>query len=690
MTDFDPDAYLHSSDSSTSFDPDAYLSQSAPASAPSTPSTVYDADLFRKRVGRDPSPAELANFKQFQGQGWSTGNSGGSFKGMGEAALATGAGTLRAISGAANDILPDSQSGRARLAAEIAQDPILNYRGGPEAQQYLKGINTALSPVTWAANKIHQGIAAVAGDRAADVAGDVATLLPAARGTINLRGMGGRLINSMQDPEALSGASTSEPGGTGGSATELSVTNVPRGTPFEVPDVPGHPGVLIDSEPVEGGLPNAAANQRAQILSRVGLENARSSALEGNAQNAATDWQLSKFDEPAGVAAKAQFDAERTALRQHSENLVQRTGGTLGTDEDTLNQRGQTMARPFEALQDWFEQQRQNLYSVADERSGGHPVVQPASLRTILDDPSFQNQLTARDQINLRNGISAELDRFQRNNPNGLTVQNSEQFRQFLNSIWKPETSQILGRLKGALDNDVMAGAGEDIYGAARRMAQIEHQTLQNPSGIHQIMERDPQTPINRTTPYEKIPDTIVRLPTAQFDNVMRTLDAMPDEIQPLAQQAKAEIKAHLANKINDAGTSTQGQWNARAVEKVIRGNSAKLQSAFQDQPDVLQGIQDLRSAGNILSVNQGYPGAAAQASNALKRGFMSRALTQVAGAAGGGIGGYVAGPMGAAVGAAGAEVLGSRLGASASERAAVRNWNQGIRPLTPAGPPQR
>jgi hypothetical protein len=487
----------------------------------------------------------------------------------------------------------------------------------------------------------------------------------------------------------------------------LTATGAPRAAPFEPADIPGRPGVQIDTPPVEGGIPAEISPQRAAILQRVGLGNARNSALEGNAQNAATDFQLSKFDEPAGVAAKAQFDAERNALQRHAQGIVERTGGTLGTDEDTLNDRGQTMARPFDALQDWFEEQHRQNYETANQRSGGHPVVQPLSLREMLDDPSFQNQLTAQNQMHLRNGISAELDRYQgRNQGNtanqaqpastgGLTVLQSEQFRKFLNTLWSPQNSGIIGRLKGALDNDVLQGAGEDVYGPARQMAQMEHQTLNNPSGINKIMEHDPQTPINRTTPFNKIPDTIARMPPDQFYNVMRTLDTMPEELQPLAQAAKNEIKAHLANKVLDAGTAADaesaGQWNARAVRKVIRANSAKLQSAFEDQPDVLQSIGDLRSAGNILSVDRGYPGAAAQAANAIKRGFMSTALTKAGATAGGAIGATVGGgflgPLGAAggaaAGAAAGETLGNRAGAGVAERAALRQWNRGLSRLS-------
>ena len=222
----------------------------------------------------------------------------------------------------------------------------------------------------------------------------------------------------------------------------------------------------------------------------------------------------------------------------------------------------------------------------------------------------------------------------------------------------------------------MLKGAGEDIYGPARQVVQTEKQTLDNPSGVAKLMDVDPKNPLNRTTAYEKIPDTLTRLPAAQFDNVVRTLQAMPDAIQPQAQAALSEIKAHLANKVLDAGSSTQGQWNAPGVSKVLKANSAKLQSIFEDQPEVLQKIQDLDSAGKILKVDQSYPGAAAQAANALKRGLLSRSLSRLGATAGAGAG-SILGPLGAAGGAAAGEALGSSAGASMAERSALKQWQK-------------
>lgn len=202
----------------------------AKTAVPTTSPVTYDAGEFKRRVGRDPEPAELTNFKQFEGEGWATGNGGGSLAGLGEAALATGAGALKGISHAANDILPDWGGSKAAVENEINTDPILNYRGGPEAQPYLQGLSTAMTPVTWSASKAHNIISNIANPRTADVVGDVATLLPAARGA-NLSGIKNKILNSIDDPEASSvatrGTSTVDsPQSLGAAAAQPDLTGV--------------------------------------------------------------------------------------------------------------------------------------------------------------------------------------------------------------------------------------------------------------------------------------------------------------------------------------------------------------------------------------------------------------------------------------------------------------------------------
>ena len=496
----------------------------------------------------------------------------------------------------------------------------------------------------------------------------------------------GASLDLSLEPSAPRSIPGSAPNATGASAPPLTATGLPRGQLWEPVDIPSQPGTKIDSEPVAGGLPADAQASRAAILRRVGIQQARTSALQGDAMSAATDAQLTKFDEPAGVAAKQQFDAEKDALQQHAQGIIERAGGTIGNDEDSLNTRGQTIAAPFDSLRDWFDEQRTKLYSAADERAGGAPVTKLEGVDSLLQDPTFRNTLLARDQGGLLSSVENQLGEFRKQSPEGFTAQGAEQVRQWLNQVWTNDNRFAVGKLKDAIDDDVMKGAGEDIYGPARAFSQLKSQTLDNPKGIVQLFDTDPTTPLNRVTPHVKIPDKLAQLDPEQFRNVLSTLHEMPSEIQPEAQAAIGEIKGHLINKMLDAGTgkAPEAQWNAPAVSQAIQKNSAKLNIAFGNDAQAVQDIRDLQSAGNILRANPSYPGAAAQAANALKRGMMTRAIHAIGTTAGAGIGAAVTGgPWGASAGAALGEMAAGKAGQSVGEKAALSRWESKLTNLS-------
>src|SRR5690242_5571673 len=75
-------------------------------------------------------------------------------KGVGESALALGSGALKAINLAANDILPGTE-GRTAMREQIEADPVLNYRGGPEAAPILNTIGMVTKPVSRAVDFAH-------------------------------------------------------------------------------------------------------------------------------------------------------------------------------------------------------------------------------------------------------------------------------------------------------------------------------------------------------------------------------------------------------------------------------------------------------------------------------------------------------------------------------------------------------
>jgi hypothetical protein len=229
--------------------------------------------------------------------------------------------------------------------------------------------------------------------------------------------------------------------------------------------------------------------------------------------------------------------------------------------------------------------------------------------------------------------------------------------------------------MKDALDDDVTSAAGEDIYAQARAMRTLRANTLDNPNGIAKLMDSSGPSGVNRAVPVEKIPDTVTSMPIAQLKHVVNTLQNLPPEIQPSGDAALAEIKAHMASKIADAGQSSPSTWNAKGVNQMLTKNSAKLPLLFDDEE--LGKLGDLNDAGNILRKDQSYPGAAVQEHNLVQRGAMTalRAGPTALGAH--------FGPLGAVAG----EAVGGKLAEKYGSAASLKNVEARIKTLNPTGP---
>lgn len=429
-------------------------------------------------------------------------------------------------------------------------------------------------------------------------------------------------------------------------------------------------------------LPSDEMARREQVLNDVGMKSIRNSAIEGNGLRSATEYGMGKFDEPAGHAAKEQFQHEVDTLSSHIKNNIPGTKGVLGLDEASLENKGQRIAAPFDAAKDYFEAAKKNLYDEANRRAGEIPLKSTENIDGLLKDPEFNNTAMADDQLGLVNAIQKQFDLYkERNAKGGLTVENAEQFRKWLNQRWKPDNRSIIADVKNALDNDVFANAGEDVFQAARQMHQLEKNTLGSKS-IAKLMDSDPYDPVHRSTSYTKIADAITKMSPAEFKNLLDVMKNFPPELQASVQNAIDTIKGHYGDRLIKAGTETRGGnerpvWGTAEVNNLLNNNSSKLSTLFDD-PTEIKALNDLRDAGNIVSTNPAYPGAAAQTANALKQGLMSRVIGKSGTLIGGGAG-AMAGPVGAGLGAFIGDALTSRLSGALGDRKALEQFKKGI-----------
>ena len=643
--------------------------------APVVPEPTYDASEFKRRVGRDPEPAELANFKASKGEGWAgaSGTPGGSFTGLGEAALATGAATLKGISHAANDLIPDSGGSRAAVESEIQTDPVLNYKGGPEAQPYLQGVSSLMSPVSAAASKAHQFISDTVSPRAADVAGDVVKLLPAARG---LRPEGG--FNSlMHDPEAAAEAPQTA-ATSAGSRQSMGAAQV-NPSPFELTGQetgrgsPSFPQVKLAKN--SGDVSATEQSTRAGIVKEV-LNDAnedagiRTGVLTGNEQTLRSEYQAAKNPNqtPANELMNQQIGAEQRALPKFAQQRVDATGADPTLTNDY--QRGETINSAFYGeggLKDYLNQQKAKVYRAALEKNGSTQIPIDTT-EGLLQDPQFTagSKLMkhesvvggAQDLLSLAKNVGFKDPVTGAQYAPG-SVAAYQAVTKALNKGWTPENSVTIGKINEAINQDIAKSGGGDLYQLGNKIHGLDKGLLSDSAGISDVFGDVDPNGVQTGKDFDRIPKILNNMPLDQWRHIHDTLDTLsrgklrdapegmdpvPPELQQAASRAKAEMHGALAREVYSQGASNVGGWSASKANQSLNGRvGQKILDALP--PDEIRKFQVLNAAGHIMPGTHPYEGAGAQTARmgsepgfienyAPKAGILLGAKTTIPGAA--------------------------------------------------------
>lgn len=422
--------------------------------------------------------------------------------------------------------------------------------------------------------------------------------------------------------------------------------------PFEVPTLPTP----------KTSLPVPEQEANIATMNKIGLNSQRPSAITGDKFTAGQEFQQAKLDSPVGEVLRNQLQNEQGAIKDYALGIVKNTGATTTAPEAV----GQSIRSPLRDLSQHYDDAITALYNEADKRAGDMGKVAPVELEKLLKNADFRETLMAQDKQNLLDSIERQLKRFQGLIPGSEqapnTVRSAESFRQWLNKQWTPENSAIIGQVKEALDSDVAKTGGGDLYKLGRALHAERKNTLDNPNGIASLLQERGPAGINQLVPDEKIGAKLLSMPTNQFKHVVNTLKNSPEGLQPQAQQALAEIKGVLAEKIRQAGDKGGNQsgpsiWNAADVTRELNKQNSKLALIFS--PEEMDSFHTLNRAGHILQTPSAYPGAAVQGHNLAQRGFI-----MAPSAAATAIGAHIGGPLGAAAGAG--------VGAALSKKAAL------------------
>jgi hypothetical protein len=374
-------------------------------------------------------------------------------------------------------------------------------------------------------------------------------------------------------------------------------------------------------------VPTPEQAARAQTLRNIGLQEARESAVTGASREAGTDYQTSRVDSATGQRMGDVIDGERSALQSYAGRLRENAGGTAGVDDDYT--RGATIAKPVEQLRDYFEDQTKAQYAVADKKADGAYIKLPETAKALDTRSEFLGTADGKqllDGIRVRMREMGMADEYHNMQPS--TVKQAEALKQYLNDQWSPRTGRLINRVKNAIDEDVAAYAGTDIYAQARKTRAQRSTLLDDPTGIARLAPPTDRLGLNRSVPLENVPKYVANLPVDQFKHVVGTLRGVPTiapgetALHTAATDALNEIRAHFTNKVEAAGNSTQGMWNVKAVNAYLRANQARMVHVFS--PDEMRQFQTLNDAGHILRMDRSYPGSAAQAYNLRARGALA------------------------------------------------------------------
>lgn len=672
-------------DPRTSFFATGNIPENIPGQSKATtaPEPAYDASEFKRRVGRDPEGTELANFKASKGEGFAgaNGTPGGSFKGLGQAALVMGSGAFKGIAHAANDIMPDVAGTKSGVEADLNSNPILNYHGGPEAQPYLQGLSDVMSPVTAAAGKAHQFISDTVSPRAADVAGDVANLLPAARG---LRPEGG-FNTLMRDPEAAAAPASAAPDL--GTSKSMGAAQV-NPNPFELTGQetgrgsPSFPQVKLSKN--SGDVPATEQSTRAGIIKEI-LNDAnedagiRTGVVTGNEQTLRSEYTAAKnpTQTPANSVLADQISAEQRALPKFAQQRVDATGADPTLTNDY--QRGETINNAFygeDGLKDYLNQQKGKIFQQALEKNGDTQI-KTDSLDSLLEDPQF----TAGARLLKHEGVvggASDLANLARTvgfkdpvtgaqyAPGSVAAWNA--VTKALNKSWTPDNAITIGKVNGAINQDIAASGGGDLYQLGNKVHQLDKSLLSDSPGINKIFGAVDPNGVQTGKAFDSIPQSLNNMPLDQWRHIHDTLDMLsrgklrdapagmdpvPENLQQAAANAKAEMHGSLAREIYAQGSNKAGGWNSNSANKALNGRvGQKILDAFP--PDEVRKFQVLNAGSEIMPGSHPYEGAGAQTA---RMGKDAGLLEQYAPAAGA-FAGANAGPIGAFAG----EKLGQKL----------------------------
>jgi hypothetical protein len=462
-----------------------------------------------------------------------------------------------------------------------------------------------------------------------------------------------------------------EPAGApvGGQAT-TAPTTAPT-APVPAANLPAASGKASDLFPlpdktptVAGSLPDAEQANRLGVVQALGLDRVRNSVISGDPMQSGIEYQNAKVNSPIGDVTRETIAGEQNAIRNYAGQVNEMTGRDPSLDAEGS---GNKILAPFQKVSDWFDTQAGNLYTSAREKAGNIPIAETPALTKLMTDPDIRDMMdTSPESQAFYRATQNRISRFMGLDDSAMpevaqdgaspaparTVNAAENARQWMNSAAKnnPQQQWFASKVKQAMDEDVAASGGADLFQQARSMWQQRQQMLADPTQVTKLLADPGGTGLNRSVAPEKVGQTIVNMDGPNFRNVLDSLtkiQKMAPEIAPDVAGALAEIRGQATKQLTDAGGAGQ-YWNSNQYSKTAQVMAPKLKLLFNNNE--MGALRTLNEAGRIIRQPGAYPGAAAQHMNMFRSGmatalpYATNALGTFTGLPGGSLVGQLAG----------------------------------------------
>jgi hypothetical protein len=457
----------------------------------------------------------------------------------------------------------------------------------------------------------------------------------------------------------------------------------------------------VRARPSSAPLDVATTGKRDLVLDAIGIppESRRLGARTGDKNQIQTEIMLSKLE--GAEPMRQQLDLESQRLAEYAAAIQRDTGGTAGANSLT---RGEAISAPLEGYQNWYNDQISTIYKQANEAAAGQGGIRLNGLKDFINEPANfkgDGRTVARD-------MRAELIRLgvmdKKGNLSDIDAPTAERIRQEANRLYdptKPQTMKAVSGLKDAIDEDVLSVLPSDIYKEARAKRTQYREIFEDPKGLAQILDISGPEGVNRAVALDVLPDKLVNYAaknTAQFNNIIRTLDALPTpELQALGKQAIAEVRAHLVEKMISKNIDpTEAALGGAVVWKGTDDTLSRQMAPYRGKTKQLLGddlsnrLDTLRVGARILRPFDPNPSGTATTALNLQTELSKKAISAAGGLAGAGIGAMTGGPVGAAGGAvAGASAAKKIIDVrqqKAIERAIEKSLRSQPKPKPPTG----